>query len=140
MGRSDWSNVINITTTTDAASRAAGIDSLPNAQRIISAHSGGGAALGYAVMRHQSGAGMRADQVFLMDCCYGAANGWSASRAAEVWARHASSTAKAIYIDGGGSNDDKPGDRIRKIIGARYSEVRAPDHYSAVRDYLAKSL
>src|SRR6185503_21348658 len=95
-----------------------------------------GTALGYAMMRDRSGAGMKADRLYLMDSCYGARNGWSAAHAAQLWAQTAPPHATVTYLDGNGGNGDKPGPAMRQLLGPRYVQRRVRDHYAAVSDVL----
>jgi hypothetical protein len=69
--KTDWSNVSSQAQTTDDALVAAGIAPGQVGVRVVSAHSGGGAALAHAILSKPDGSGLSCDRLELEDCLYG---------------------------------------------------------------------
>lgn len=65
----NWSHVLSQSKTTQEALSTAGVQK--PGYRVVSAHSGGGDALTYAIARDKTGAGLQADRLELQDCLYG---------------------------------------------------------------------
>jgi hypothetical protein len=143
MGKTDWSNVQSVTRSADDALLAAGLSprSLTIKERVVSAHSGGGRALGYAMANTPDGSGLRADRIELEDCAYGAPEGTlSAVDALKQWMGTATGQAakSVVYIDGGGGNDQKPDAELKAALGGRYSQQTVPSHFAAVASTFAR--
>lgn len=111
----DWSNVRSQADTTNDALGAAGITNV--GARVVSAHSGGGAALQRAIDRHPDGSGLQADRLEMLDCLYGSQG--SIAR----WARTPNGQAcnDAVYYHG--TNDTHASDGLHHAFGDHYRRV-----------------
>jgi hypothetical protein len=139
--QTDWSNVSDIAATTTAALTAAGVDAAP-AERVLSAHSGGGRALGYAEAAHPDGSGLVADRIELYDCLYAAPAGTLSARAAlEQWfATPSGAAAKHVtYFEGDGGNGEKPDAAFTRALGPRYEYHGHYTHNGTVAQNLGKA-
>lgn len=108
-----WTNVKSVTQTTDDALASAGVSSKVG-PRVISAHSGGGAALASAIKADPSGEGLRCDQLELEDCLYGSEGSiakWADTAAGKDCKR-------VLYFHG--SNDAGRDAPFAKKFGDRY--------------------
>lgn len=138
--KTDWSNVQDITATTHDALAAAGIAAEP-AQRIVSAHSGGGRALGYAMQRHADGSGLKADRVELYDCLYAAPAGTLSARSAlQAWlgTPTGAQVQHVTYFEGTGGNGEKPNAALLQTLGARYEHHGVVAHDATVAQNLGR--
>lgn len=115
----DWSNVKSQANTTNESLQAAGV-TRPT-YRVVSAHSGGGDALTYAVNRDKTGAGLQADRLELQDCLYGS-QGPVAS-----WAKTENGQAARSVAYFHGTNDASDAG-LRKAFGDRYHRQNFGDH------------
>ncbi|MFN8609452.1 MAG: hypothetical protein U0931_18080 [Vulcanimicrobiota bacterium] len=107
----DWSNVKSQTATTDGALQAAGVNN--PTYRVVSAHSGGGDALTYALARAKNGSGLQADRLELQDCFYGSQGpvaGWAQTPNGQ--AAHS-----VVYLHG---TNDASDAGVRRAFGQRY--------------------
>lgn len=137
-----WANVESTSGTADellamafgAAPRASSVE------HVLSAHSGGGRALGYAMQRRPRGDGLRADRVELYDCLYGAPYGaLSARQALKAWLRTPSGTAvRAVaYFEGNGGNGEKPDGELLRLLGPRFFHARGYSHNACIAENFA---
>ncbi len=115
----DWSNVKSQKDTTDQALQAAGVSN--PTYRVVSAHSGGGDALTYAINRDKTGAGLQADRLELQDCLYGS-QGPVAN-----WAKTDNGQAARSVVYFHGTNDASDSG-LRKAFGNRYHRQNVGDH------------
>jgi len=115
----DWSNVKSQTNTTQEALRAAGVTH--PTYRVVSAHSGGGDALTYAINRDKSGAGLQADRLELQDCLYG-----SQGPVAQ-WGNtpNGQATGSVVYFHGTNTNSDSG---LKSSFKGRYHRQDFGDH------------
>lgn len=115
----DWSNVKSQSDTTNQALQAAGVSN--PSYRVVSAHSGGGDALTYAINRDKSGAGLQADRLELQDCLYGSQGPVAA------WAKTDNGKANQSVVYYHGTNDASDSG-LRKAFGDRYQRHNLGDH------------
>ncbi len=110
----DWSNVKSQAQTTNDALRAAGVAHVD--ERVVSAHSGGGAALQRAMQAQRDGSGLQADRVVLHDSLYGS------EHAVAAWGRTpAGRDASATYVRGtNNAGRDAP---IADAFRGRYERI-----------------
>lgn len=110
----DWSNVSSQAQTTNDALRAAGVSNV--SERVVSAHSGGGAALQRAMQAQRDGSGLQADRVVLHDSLYGS------EHAVAAWGRTpAGRDASATYVRGtNNAGRDAP---IADAFRGRYERI-----------------
>lgn len=115
----DWSNVKSQTNTTNQALQAAGVSN--PTYKVVSAHSGGGDALTYAINRDKSGAGLQADRLELQDCLYG-----SQGPVAQ-WAKtpNGQATGTVAYFHGTNTNSDAG---LKSAFKGRYHRQDFGDH------------
>ncbi len=115
----DWSNVKSQANTTNEALKAAGVTN--PTYRVVSAHSGGGDALTYAINRDKSGNGLQADRLELQDCLYGS-QGPVAN-----WARTGNGQAakSVVYLHGTNKASDSG---LKNAFGNRYVRQDYGDH------------
>ena len=137
----NWSNVQNITSTVDDSLAAAGYGKLDVRERVVSAHSGGGLALGYAMKNTPDGSGIKADRIELEDCMYGAPPGISSRDALEAWAKtpNGQQLKSVVYYEGSGGNDAKPDAAFKKAFAGRYSHADGYEHNQACAKTLDKT-
>jgi hypothetical protein len=111
-----WTNVSDVTETTDDALAAAGVDASALSERVVSAHSGGGAALAAAIDAHPDGSGLAADRLELLDCLYG-----SEAELAK-WAKTANGQdcGSVVYFHGTNTHPDAG---LKKGFGTRWKRV-----------------
>lgn len=115
----DWSNVKSQSETTNQALQAAGVSN--PTYRVVSAHSGGGDALTYALSRDKTGAGLQADRLELQDCLYGS-QGPVAN-----WAKTENGrAARSIVYFHGTNNASDSG--LKSAFGDRYQRQNLGDH------------
>jgi hypothetical protein len=127
----DWSNVSNEASTTDDALAAAGYPNLNLSERVVSAHSGGGRALGYAMQHTPDGSGLEADRIELEDCMYSAPKGaLSARDGLKQWAQtpNGQQLGVLVYYSGTGGNDAKPDAALKQLFAGRYVEHGGFEH------------
>ncbi len=139
--QTDWSNVKDIAGTTDSALAAAGVEARPS-ERVVSAHSGGGRALGYALQEKPDGSGLAADRLELYDCLYAAPAGTLSARAAlELWFATPSGAAvkRVTYFEGDGGNGEKPDAAFQSALGPRYEYHGHYTHNGTVAQNLGKA-
>lgn len=113
----DWSNVRSQADTTRDALTGAGITQVGTS--IVSAHSGGGAALAAALRAHPDGSGLQADRLELQDCFYGS------EHAVAAWGRTANGQAARSVVYLHGTNDlaaHSPA-AVQRVFGDRYQQV-----------------
>jgi peptidoglycan hydrolase-like protein with peptidoglycan-binding domain len=126
----DWSNVRSQSQTTNDALRGAGVDRV--GERVVSAHSGGGAAIANAMQAQRDGSGVQADRLVLHDSLYGSEN------AVAAWARTASGrSADVTYVRG--TNDAGRDAPIGDAFRGRYHRVNvggANAHNRAIFEHL----
>jgi hypothetical protein len=115
----NWSNVKSQSDTTEQALQAAGVTH--PTYRVVSAHSGGGEALSYAIGRDRTGNGLRADRLELQDCFYGSQGPVAA------WAATPNGQAaqKVVYLHGTNTQSDAG---VKKAFGSRYQREEYADH------------
>ena len=115
----DWSNVKDQASTTNGALQAAGVTN--PGYRVVSAHSGGGDALTYALARQKNGAGLQADRLELQDCFYGSQGpvaGWAQTPNGQ--AAH-----QVVYLHG---TNDASDSGVKKAFGNRYVRQEYGNH------------
>lgn len=112
----DWKNVKSPSGTATDALAAAGLSGVTISQRVISAHSGGGAALAAAMAAHPDGSGLACDRLELLDCFYG-----SEAQVAQ-WAKTPAGKACAdvTYYHGTNTHSDA---QVKALLGARYHRI-----------------
>ncbi|MBS2035728.1 hypothetical protein JST97_12125 [bacterium] len=115
----NWSNVKSQTDTTEGALKAAGVTN--PTYRVVSAHSGGGDALTYALAHGKNGAGVQADRLELQDCFYG-----SQGPVAQ-WAQTPNGQAvhSVVYLHG---TNDASDAGVRRAFGKRYVRQEYGNH------------
>lgn len=115
----DWSNVKSQTDTTNQALQAAGVTN--PSYKVVSAHSGGGDALTYAIQRDKTGGGLQADRLELQDCLYG-----SQGPVAQ-WAQtpNGQATGSVVYFHGTNTNSDSG---LKRAFQGRYHRQDVGDH------------
>jgi peptidoglycan hydrolase-like protein with peptidoglycan-binding domain len=125
--KTDWSNVSSQAKTTNDALQAAGINNVK--ERIVSAHSGGGSALQYAMQSKRDGSGVQADKLELQDSLYGSES------AVANWARTpAGQQVKQVqYFHFENAHSDAG---IRRAFGDRYQRYEAKSHNSTVFQWM----
>jgi hypothetical protein len=111
-----WSNVSDVGATTDDALAAAGVDPATISERVVSAHSGGGAALASAIDKHPDGSGLRCDRLELLDCLYGS------EKEIAAWGKTSNGAAcgKVAYFHG---TNDHPDAGLKKAFGDRWGRT-----------------
>lgn len=115
----NWSNVKSQSETTNQALQAAGVTH--PTYRVVSAHSGGGDALTYAIGHDKSGSGLQADRLELQDCFYGSQGpvaGWAKTENGQA-------AQKIVYLHG---TNDASDAGVRKAFGNRYQRQEYGDH------------
>ena len=115
----DWSNVKSQADTTRQALQSAGVTH--PTYRVVSAHSGGGDALTYAINRDQSGSGLQANRLELQDCLYGSQGPVAG------WARtdNGQAARSVVYLHGTNSASDAG---LKRAFGNRYHRQDFGDH------------
>ncbi|MBI4819833.1 MAG: hypothetical protein HY791_26405 [Deltaproteobacteria bacterium] len=109
--QTNWGNVSSQARTTSDALASVGVTSV--AKFVVSAHSGGGAAIARAIAAHEDGSGLRADSLELLDSLYG-----SESAVASWAGTHGGSLATVSYFRG--TNDTRRDRPIALAFGSRY--------------------
>lgn len=135
----DWSNVSDIAQTARDALAAGGLGGITVSERVVSAHSGGGRALGYALAAHPDGSGLQADRLELQDCLYGAPAGTvSARQAVERWAATPNGAAcrEVVYLHGTGGNGDLPSTTFLSAWRGRYRRIEVASHDGTVSKWM----
>lgn len=106
----DWSNVSSQADTEKDALAAAGISNVGT--HVVSAHSGGGAALAAAIKAHPDGSGVKCDKLELLDCLYGS------EKELADWGKTANGQAADVnYFHGTNDHSDKG---LKTVFGDRY--------------------
>jgi hypothetical protein len=117
--KTDWSNVSNEALTTADALAAAGIDPSQVQTRVVSAHSGGGAALANAITASKDGSGLACDRLELEDCLYGS------EQQLKTWAGTSNGKAVQSVVYYHGTNDPQADKALGKdtAFGSRYLRI-----------------
>jgi hypothetical protein len=106
----DWSNVSDEAQTTNDALAACGVTNVGT--RVVSAHSGGGAALAAAIHAQPDGSGLQCDHLELLDCLYGS------EVAIANWGKTANGQAADVAYYHGTNDHSDAG--IKAVFGSRY--------------------
>lgn len=131
----DWSNVRDQAQATRDTLAAAGLSPEHVTEWVVSAHSGGGRALGYAVQHVEHGRGLEASRLELYDCLYSAPPGTlSARQAIKDWLRtpageHVKSVA---YFEGDGGNGEKADRELLNLLGPRFFKASGYTHNACI--------
>ena len=115
----NWSNVKSQNDTTHQALQAAGVE-IPTFP-VVSAPSGGGDALTYAIGHDKSGSGLQADRLELQDCFYGSQGpvaGWAKTENGQA-------AQSVVYLHG---TNDASDSGVKKAFGNRYHRQEYGDH------------
>ena len=109
-----WSNVSSVPETNADALSAAGITDV--GLTVVSAHSGGGAALASAIDAHPDGSGLACDRLELLDCLYGS------EKQLAAWSKTQAGHAVASVTYYHGTNTD-PDTALKKGFASRWLRV-----------------
>ena len=128
--KTDWSSVRSQAQTTSDALDAAGITNVK--ERVVSAHSGGGAALASALSNVPGGGGLRADRLELLDSLYGSED------AVARWAGtpNGRDCQHVLYSHATNTRSDQA---LKSAFGDRFQRVEAPSHWGSLSTHLGFS-
>ena len=117
--KTNWSNVSSQASTTADALTAAGIEPAQVGTRVVSAHSGGGAALASAIKAAPGGSGLACDRLELEDCLYGC------EQQLKAWSATANGKAAQSVVYYHGTNDAQADKALGKAdaFGGRYRRI-----------------
>lgn len=126
----NWSNVSSQANTTLAA--VSGIGVKQPSFSTVSAHSGGGAALAFAIQADKTGAGLKADRIECLDCFY------DMEKTLEPWASTANGKAvkSLMYVHATNTQTDAGVAKAFKGRYDRYESYGADPHNNANKFFL----